>query len=309
MVNLSPKNVAAVAVKTGFIRDTIEKAMRLADILEYLAESPWKDKLVLKGGTAINFFYLDLPRLSVDIDLDYIGGTREEVQKDREMIKDFLTKAMNAKGYFLNPSSKAHYALESFVFSFTNSAGNKDNIKVEINYLDRKHILKTDAHVISNSVIDGTVAIKVLDMHELFGSKLAALVDRCKPRDLYDTYGLIRSKLKFDTRLLRKCAVFYNCIGGAADIAAKDFSLLDGINKTMIAKMLKPVISKTDKFDYIQAISEVKEYLKGLFSFDIGEIEFIKAFCNREYKPELLFEAADIIARIKEHPMALWKCQ
>jgi hypothetical protein len=30
-------------------------------------------RLVLKGGTAINLFYLDLARLSVDIDLNYVG--------------------------------------------------------------------------------------------------------------------------------------------------------------------------------------------------------------------------------------------
>ncbi len=61
MINLSPKNTAGTAARTGFIRDTVEKAMRLADILEYLGESPWKDKLVLKGGTAINLFYFDMP--------------------------------------------------------------------------------------------------------------------------------------------------------------------------------------------------------------------------------------------------------
>ena len=44
--------------------------MRLADILEFVFTSKWKDKLALKGGTAINLFYRELPRLSVDILLD-----------------------------------------------------------------------------------------------------------------------------------------------------------------------------------------------------------------------------------------------
>lgn len=75
MINLSQKNIVRVAKETGFLKDNVEKVMRLADILQFVFSSDWKDKLVLKGGTAINLFYRPLPRLSVDIDLDYIGHT------------------------------------------------------------------------------------------------------------------------------------------------------------------------------------------------------------------------------------------
>lgn len=72
MINLSQKNVVKIAKETNFIKDNVEKVMRLADILEFVFTSKWKDKLALKGGTAINLFYRELPRLSVDIDLDYM---------------------------------------------------------------------------------------------------------------------------------------------------------------------------------------------------------------------------------------------
>lgn len=84
MINLSQKNVVKMAKETNFIKDNVEKVMRLADILEFVFSSKWKDKLVLKGGTAINLFYRELPRLSVDIDLDYIGDTKEEMEKIRK---------------------------------------------------------------------------------------------------------------------------------------------------------------------------------------------------------------------------------
>lgn len=51
--------------------------MRLIDILETIFLTKWKDKFVLKGGTAINMFYMGMPRLSVDIDLNYIGKSKE----------------------------------------------------------------------------------------------------------------------------------------------------------------------------------------------------------------------------------------
>jgi hypothetical protein len=115
---------------------------------------------------------------------------------------------------------------------------------------------------LENSVISLEAAVPVLDRHELFGSKLAALIDRCKPRDLYDIYGLLHSGIELNRELLKKCVVFYNCVGGAADIDVNDFAIMDGINKPMITKMLKPVIAKTDRFDYVAAVAEVKVFLR-----------------------------------------------
>ena len=60
-----------IAKEQGFIRDNLEKVMRLVEILNYFHDSPLLSKsLVLKGGTAINLTIFQLPRLSVDIDLE-----------------------------------------------------------------------------------------------------------------------------------------------------------------------------------------------------------------------------------------------
>ena len=60
------------ARELGFVRDTFEKVCRLADVLAFLESDALLSKtLALKGGTAINLTIFDLPRLSVDIDLDY----------------------------------------------------------------------------------------------------------------------------------------------------------------------------------------------------------------------------------------------
>ncbi|MDR2267491.1 MAG: hypothetical protein LBE09_07945 [Christensenellaceae bacterium] len=73
----------------------------------------------------------------MDIDIDYVIGSNEKMQKDRDPLKPFTIRAMSAKGYFLTPTGKAHYALKCFVFSFTNSACNKININIELNDIDR----------------------------------------------------------------------------------------------------------------------------------------------------------------------------
>jgi len=80
------------AKELGFMRDTLEKVTRLADILEYFNTNPiLKDNLALKGGTAINLTIFNLPRLSVDIDMDYlITNNREEMLEGREVINSII---------------------------------------------------------------------------------------------------------------------------------------------------------------------------------------------------------------------------
>ena len=61
-----------MATESGFVRDTFEKVLRLKEILKFLNEDKsLREHLLLKGGTAINLTVFNLPRLSVDIDMDY----------------------------------------------------------------------------------------------------------------------------------------------------------------------------------------------------------------------------------------------
>ena len=307
MINLSQKNVVKIAKETNFIKDNVEKVMRLADILEFVFTSEWKEKLALKGGTAINLFYRELPRLSVDIDLDYIGDSKEEMERDKEKLWNFLQTALFQKNYSLSPQSKRYFALDSAVFQYINNAGNRDNIKVEINFLDRKHVLPLNDKPIKTPVAESEVKVKVLNVCELYGSKLAALIGRCKPRDIYDVYGLIESDIVDDKEMLRKCAVFYNCIGGDSDITDISLDILDGVTDRDVNRQLKPMLNKNDRFKKDAVITAIKTYLQELFVFNDYEKEFVKEFGNKNYRPELLFEDKNILDRVSAHPMALWR--
>ncbi|OPZ93313.1 MAG: hypothetical protein BWY74_01179 [Firmicutes bacterium ADurb.Bin419] len=81
MYNYDKKFYAALSEKTAFQRDILEKVHRLTIILDYINSHPrLEEMLVLKGGTAINLTIFNLPRLSVDIDLDFSSdATREEM--------------------------------------------------------------------------------------------------------------------------------------------------------------------------------------------------------------------------------------
>lgn len=132
-----------MAKELGFPRDTLEKVCRLADVLKFMeSDELLSEGIALKGGTAINLTIFDLPRLSVDIDLDYCRSIeREEMLADRGIITEKISKYMMANGYVLSPKSKSYHALDSFVYEYINCGGTKDNLKIEINYMLRCHVL------------------------------------------------------------------------------------------------------------------------------------------------------------------------
>lgn len=99
--------------KTNFIKDNLEKVLRLNEILKFInSDEQLKDKLVLKVGTAINLTAVKLPRLSVDIDLDYTTNIdANELEIEKKNIKDKIVKYMTSQDYFISKDAREHYAL------------------------------------------------------------------------------------------------------------------------------------------------------------------------------------------------------
>ena len=135
--------ITETAQKHGFLTASFEKMTRLMDVLRFINErNTLRDSLALKGGTAINLTIFNVPRLSVDIDLDFTNNlTRDETKVIREKIGNLIETYMTAEGYYRNKKSKQTHILDSFVYSYTNIAENIDNIKIEINYSLRAHVL------------------------------------------------------------------------------------------------------------------------------------------------------------------------
>ena len=100
--------------QTGFVRDNLEKVYRLTEILSFFNQNEYLgQKLALKGGTAINLTIFDMPRLSVDIDLDYDHRcTREEMLEERSLINDTIQRYMSLNGYALHPGTKNPHSLD-----------------------------------------------------------------------------------------------------------------------------------------------------------------------------------------------------
>ena len=315
MVDKYRDYIENISKKTGFIQSTLEKVERLIRILEWMNSDEKLNKLLaLKGGTAINTAVFNFPRLSVDIDLDLTENlSKEEMIKERETIHNLLINYLNSNNYKINmEKSKDVYALDSIVAEYIDIKGNIDNIKIEINYMNRVHILETKKIDVSTDVfMDKHLTIHCIHPIEIYAAKLCALLSRTTARDLYDVYTLSKYDL-FDNeekKLLKQCFMLEY-------IAVNDYKLkdmkIDNIErlkrqdiKTKLLPTLKDRNPRNSNIDEMK--QSVREYLKDILIVDDKTKEFYDKFQKGIYEPELLFDNEEIIERIKEHPMIIWK--
>lgn len=301
------------AKELGFVRDTFEKVCRLVDMLSFIEEdSLLSDTLALKGGTAINLTVFDLPRLSVDIDLDYSRSVnRDEMLKDRTIIADRIQKHMAAEGYMLSPKSKQFHALDSFVYDYINTGGVKDNLKIEINYMLRCHVQPLCRRTVTLPWPIHQPSVLCVDPIEIFSTKTVALLTRAAVRDLYDVYNLHNSGIltSENMSLFTKCVMFYSVVSSESVPESFKLDAIDRISLQKIRTDLFPVLRGSEHFDLPMVRESVREFLSEKLKPNETDKLFWDEFRKKSYKPELLFDDPSIIARIKDHPMALWKCR
>lgn len=159
-------------------------------LLRILPHVAAEDCLALKGGTAINLFVRDMPRLSVDIDLTYVPiAARDEslasITESLRRIQSRLAKAIPGIK-FVSPEATGN---EAKLVCLHDGA----NVKLEVNTVTRGALWPTRLLSVADSVEDefGLFAEMAVVSHaELFGGKVAAALDRQHPRDLFDIHQL-----------------------------------------------------------------------------------------------------------------------
>lgn len=108
-MSFDEKTVWQIQEKTQFNTDNIEKVLRLLEILNEIFAHPVLNKFyALKGGTALNLFYFNIPRLSVDIDLNYQGLDRSEMLENKKEHEKIFQKLFQVKGYTVKRMPEEH---------------------------------------------------------------------------------------------------------------------------------------------------------------------------------------------------------
>ena len=287
MPRYSRRDLDVRAQEYGFNRDMFEKVLRLRTILEFLNTQEYmREHLLLKGGTAINLTVFNLPRLSVDIDLDYIPNlTKEETVNERERLTEILKGYMSEQGYVLSDASRFRHSLDAFHYNYMNAAGNKDMIKIEINYSLRTHVLPSEDRVFVTDAFGEPIKVRTVAVMEIFAAKTNALISRAAARDLYDFCNLADMRLFSDEEdMFRKCIIFYATI--SAKEVNKDFdtSAIDSLTFSKIKSDLFPVLAVRDKFDLEGKKQQAKEYIASIMKPTEKEMDYMERFMAKEYK-------------------------
>ncbi len=148
----------------------------------------------LKGGTAINYFYLDMPRLSVDIDLCYLPVTDRSTSL--KSISDGLqTIKQQIERIYPTIRVTAKSVEKSYVTSLLVQR-NEVGVKIEPNLVIRGSVFSPERRSLAQYVTEETgknVKMTVLSHADVYGGKICAALDRQHPRDLFDIWLLLES--------------------------------------------------------------------------------------------------------------------
>lgn len=164
----------------------------LLQVLPFVAK---ENIFALKGGTAINLFVRNMPRLSVDIDLTYLPlDSRTNALKN---IQEGLIRIQTDIHKYL-PEVKVHTVrLNGEADVKLNCQSNNAQIKIEVNTITRGNVFPTQLMQIADSVQEEFgkfAAINVVSLAELYGGKICAAIDRQHPRDIFDVKLLLENE-------------------------------------------------------------------------------------------------------------------
>jgi predicted nucleotidyltransferase component of viral defense system len=162
----------------------------LIDIAPTVFQTP---RFAMKGGTALNLFVQDLPRLSVDIDVVFIDHQTDRETALEEIAQELqrIESAIKAMG-FETQTRKVHDGDEVKIVISSDQA----EVKVEVNFVFRGTVLPVQTRSMSaktQALFSRNIQIPVLSPSELYGSKLVAAMDRQHPRDLFDVLKMYES--------------------------------------------------------------------------------------------------------------------
>ena len=151
------------------------------------------DIFALKGGTAINLFVRDMPRLSVDIDVVYTPWQHTREQAMAAIAAELDAIAGRVAKFGLSTRTIASKDLSDTKLLVENEAS---QVKVEVNVVFRGTVLPTERRMLTGQtaqMFSAELEVPVLATDELYGSKLVAAMDRQHPRDLFDVWQMFES--------------------------------------------------------------------------------------------------------------------
>jgi len=188
-----------------------KQALAMVEVLPFVFN---EDCFGLKGGTAINLFHREMPRLSVDIDLTYLPiKSREESLRDisesLRRIGQKIKSAVGGKHIHYQTNQDTNLAWKMVV------SDRGGDVKIEPNLVFRGTVYPCENLKLVKSaqnLFEASITAKCLSKADLYGGKICAALERQHPRDLYDIWLMFEQEKGLPDPI-RKAFVVYACSG------------------------------------------------------------------------------------------------
>lgn len=307
MFQVTKKELRQYCRETGFLSNPLEKSLRLIDILETFNKNPvLKGKFVLKGGSALNLFIFNTPRLSIDIDLNYIGELElESMRTDRVNISQEILNIFQ-RNYSIEIGKDKH-ALTQFLLRYKTLSGSKDLLKIEINYLHRQPLLPPINK--KCKLIRSDIFFPCLTLTELTAGKIIALLSRYTARDLFDIFQVANYAKSNKLIHLSSILIYYAII--SSDSVFDLFHLkFNRLKQSDIRNDLVPMLKNRIYYDLPHLVQNVTAFIKPLMEFSDGErIALTDFYKTGELQSDVMFSEDVIKFAVKKSPALRWKIQ
>lgn len=310
-MKISRERLLRESEATGFRPEVLEKVIHLLTLLSGFNQHPFlRERIALKGGTALNLFILDLPRLSVDIDLNYVGATDvATMQTDRPRVEDALAAVCSREGITVVRSPADEHAGGRFALRYESALGGGGNLKLDISYMFRAPlwpIRRMDSHALGTT---RALDIAIMDVHELGAGKLAALLARHASRDLFDAHQLLTTQ-EFHADRLRLAFVVYGALNRKdwRSVAARNVGFSPRELKNELIPVLRRTATENQPELVPRLVETVRDRLQLVLPLSDRESRFLTRLLDDAIiEPTLLTDDHALAERIKNHPGLLWK--
>lgn len=312
---IGPARIRRLAAESGYREEIVEKVLYLSAILRQLARHPdLEGAWALKGGTALNLFLLDVPRLSVDIDLNYVGhGELEAMRAARSGFEAAVVACCEREDCTVR-RLPAEHAGGKLRLRYTAAAGGTGSLEVDVNFLLRRPVLGLEHRAPRFPPDAGAEAVPLLSLEEIAAGKFTALLTRRAARDAFDAFRLLELAPDLLDRPGFRLAFLIYAAGSRQDVRG----LRPGdpaVTSAEVRNQLLPLLRVEGRpFDGDHA--RLAEHLtkvctaagERLLAWTRREREFIDRLSDSgEIVAELIADDPAAQALVREQPLLQWK--
>ena len=297
-----------LSTQSSFTTSTVDKVERLLEVLATLRDDPLlRSVFVLHGGTALNVFSDEPPRLSIDADLMYVGQLEvSAMQTERPRVDARLREVVGKLGYTVSGTNDEHsgqtYRLKYGV----------EYIKIDVTYLARVALL--EPVVRTCPICSPPVSFPVLDRRELVAGKVKALMERTASRDLYDLARMAASDPNAMDDSLQRALVIRAISTADPFPAVRD--PVEALSRfaepsAELVESLRAVVAADDGPDFPAMCDRVAALLAPCSELTGPEREYFRLLDEESNdRPELLLSIwPDVLERALTDPVMQWKAR